>query len=403
MENERIFEKLSLVFTTNLRMAESLEYKRFLYPVLKSKIVKNKLILLYGVRGTGKTTLMLQVASELMKEGKRVFYFPLDHWVFSLSTFYDFVEFLYKKGIEYIFVDEVHKYPNWVQEIKNIYDGLDVKILASGSNPSLIIKGKYDLSRRVIDLQLPPLSYREYIEMKTGKKYIPLTLEKIVNEWDSVQRTYPYVDISEYMQYSMPFFLSTEREEYEKSVMNIVEKVVYEDLLSYNFNTTTILHAKSILGYIASNPAGEVSISSISGRIDGMSKGSVGEVLKAFESIGLIHSVPSLVHGKGLLRPNKKYYLSPPFRWFICKMSGRDSDIGSLREDFFVSHLFNRKVEYPSEKGEPDFIVDRKYVFEIGGKTKTKKQIIGKKNAFLVKDVMFSYDSIPLFLFGYLY
>lgn len=52
-----------------------------------------------------------------------------------------------------------------------------------------------------------------------------------------------------------------------------------------------------------------------------------------------------------------------------------------------------------------DVLVDHKYVFEIGGKTKTKKQIAKLDHAFVVKDdieVGFQ-KNIPLWLFGFIY
>ncbi|MCF6298114.1 MAG: hypothetical protein L3J08_09075 [Flavobacteriaceae bacterium] len=56
-----------------------------------------------------------------------------------------------------------------------------------------------------------------------------------------------------------------------------------------------------------------------------------------------------------------------------------------------------------TEKG--DFIIDRKYTFEIGGKGKSSKQIKGIKNSFIVRDDMEvgSLNIIPLYLFGLLY
>jgi hypothetical protein len=52
-----------------------------------------------------------------------------------------------------------------------------------------------------------------------------------------------------------------------------------------------------------------------------------------------------------------------------------------------------------------DFMVNDKYLFEVGGKNKTKKQIAGVQNAFIAADdIEFAQENkIPLWLFGFLY
>ncbi|WP_417359803.1 AAA family ATPase [Galbibacter sp.] len=62
----------------------------------------------------------------------------------------------YKQGGEVLLIDEVHKYPNWSRELKNIYDGIPtLKLIFSSSSALEIHHGQADLSRRVI-------SYSQY-------------------------------------------------------------------------------------------------------------------------------------------------------------------------------------------------------------------------------------------------
>ncbi len=74
-----------------------------------------------------------------------------------------------------------------------------------------------------------------------------------------------------------------------------------------------------------------------------------------------------------------------------------------MREIFFLNQLkVNHRV---SLHNKADFLVDDKYVFEIGGKSKKFKQIEGDKNAFIVSDEIETgiYNRVPLWLFGLLY
>lgn len=74
-----------------------------------------------------------------------------------------------------------------------------------------------------------------------------------------------------------------------------------------------------------------------------------------------------------------------------------------MRETFFANQLsYHHQLNY-TEKG--DFLVDEKYVFEVGGKNKTAKQIEGIPNSFVAADeIEYGFkNKIPLWLFGFLY
>jgi len=76
---------------------------------------------------------------------------------------------------------------------------------------------------------------------------------------------------------------------------------------------------------------------------------------------------------------------------------------GTLRETFFLNQLaVKHSVSYPKDG---DFMVDAKYLFEVGGKNKSGKQIVDHGNAYIASDEI-EYrtgNKIPLWLFGFLY
>ena len=76
-----------------------------------------------GARGIGKTTLLLQyIKLNHSNELEKTLYISLDSIWFSNNSLVELVDEFIKKGGKYLFIDELHKYPNWSQEIKNIYD-----------------------------------------------------------------------------------------------------------------------------------------------------------------------------------------------------------------------------------------------------------------------------------------
>ena len=63
-----------------------------------------------------------------------------------------------------MFLDEVHKYPDWSQELKNIYDDFpELNVVFTGSSLLEILNAKSDLSRRAIVYEMQGFSFREYL------------------------------------------------------------------------------------------------------------------------------------------------------------------------------------------------------------------------------------------------
>ncbi len=171
---EKLFEK----FIQKLQFV-STEFTR---SIINEINWKSRLIGIKGARGIGKTTLLLQyIKLNHSHELEKVLYISLDSIWFSNNSLVDLVENFIKKGGEYLFIDEVHKYPNWSQEIKNIYDDYpDVKIVFTGSSLLEILNARADLSRRAIIYTM-----QEYIIDKSEYQ----KLIKRINTYKTVVKT----------------------------------------------------------------------------------------------------------------------------------------------------------------------------------------------------------------------
>jgi uncharacterized protein len=103
-----------------------------------------------------------------------VLYLTADHHWFYNHSLFETAEEFYLHGGRNLFIDEVHKYPNWSRELKNMYDGFpDLNIAISASSALDIKKGEADLSRRVIMYELPGMSFREYLQLKDIAHFEP--------------------------------------------------------------------------------------------------------------------------------------------------------------------------------------------------------------------------------------
>ena len=153
-------EALFLAYTRRLEETDC-TFQRFLY----SKIDwDERLIGIKGARGVGKSTMMLQHIKLTFKDLSLAFYVSLDHIWFSDHTLSELVEYLYTHGVTHVFLDEVHRYPTWIREIKNIYDAYPrLHIVFTGSSLLEIDNAEADLSRRLRIYTLPGLSFREYL------------------------------------------------------------------------------------------------------------------------------------------------------------------------------------------------------------------------------------------------
>ena len=371
--------------------------------------IKNRLTGLIGARGVGKTTLMLQFIKEKLKSEPGVFYVSADHLYFSSHTLLAFVDMLYhNEGINLFFFDEIHKYPNWNQELKNIYDSYpNVKIVFSGSSSIDLIKGSYDLSRRAKLFKLNGLSFREYLKFTTGVSYPVITLDQIINSHKEVILN--LADVPKLKGHFKDYLLSgyypfsfEDRDSSSEKLLTIIEKTIYEDIAKfYNLKTQNLIYFKKILNFFSSIPPGEININNIAKNL-GVDFKTIENYLWILNEVGLIRFVYAPDGGsRGLSKPIKTFINNTTLLSVINESLGEPLSFGSLRELFFLQSLSNAGLAvFYSHIG--DFQVDDNY-FEIGGKNKKQKR--NHYEPYLVKDdILYAgRKELPLYLFGFLY
>lgn len=163
-----------------LRIEHQNIYERDYYTSLESGF---RIIGIIGNRGVGKTTYLFHYLNENYADSKQALYVSMDDIYFSKNSLIDLVEtFIDEYDGKVLCIDEIHRYSNWSQELKNIYDMYHkkIKIIFSGSSAVNLIQQKYDLSRRATLKIMPGFSFREYLEFKQKIKLQPLSLEEVV-------------------------------------------------------------------------------------------------------------------------------------------------------------------------------------------------------------------------------
>ena len=367
----------------------------------------DRLIGISGARGSGKTTMMLQYIKNRLPKNSEALFVSLDDIYFSETPLVYFAEEFYKQGGDYLFLDEVHKYPNWSQELKNIYDNLpSLKVVFTSSSALDIYKGSHDLSRRAVVYNLPGLSFREFIDLKYKISFDVLTLAHILeakqeNFWEILEKIKPLKLFNEYLQYGYyPFFIESGMN-YSNRLMNTINIVLESDMPAiYHIDFYSVLKMKKMLAVLSHLTPYKPNIQKLAAQ-SGTSRDSLLKYLFYLEKAGIVKWLTKDTFGINYLNKPDKLYLQNTNLMFALTQEAPNK--GNLRETFFLNQLnVKHKVAYPMSG---DFLVDGKYTFEIGGSKKSRKQIAGIEDAYVVSDdIEYRIENkIPLWLFGFLY
>lgn len=380
----------------------SVDFKRYLFSTIDWDA---QLIAISGARGCGKTVMLLQYLRSINAK-KNALYVSLDDIYFSENKLILFAEQFFKKGGEVLLLDEVHKYPNWSQEIKNIYDTLqDLQIVFTGSSALEIHKGAHDLSRRAIVYNLVGMSFREYLQLKHKIKLPAYELKDILLADNKINETIiknikPLQVFDEYLQKGYyPFFVNT-KQNYLKQLLNTVNLVIESDLPSiYNIEFSSTLKIKKLLSIISRIVPYKPNIEELARQI-GTTRDTLLKYLYYLEKAQIIKWLGRDAMGINYLnKPEKLYLNNTNINYALTDLPNK----GNIRETFFLNQISAK--HFVSYSSQADFFVDGKYTFEIGGKNKSKKQILNLADSYIVADdIEYSFENkIPLWLFGFLY
>ena len=380
-------------------------FKRYLW----NKIDWNsRLIAITGARGVGKTTLLLQYIKEnLAKNPDEVIYVSLDDLYFSKTTIVDFTDEFVKRGGKYLFLDEVHKYLNWSQEIKNIYDYFNqLKIVITGSSALDIFKGKADLSRRAVMYKMHGLSFREFIALKYKHLFPVLDLDQIVSSpsiyiTEILTKIKPVKLFEEYLRTGYyPFFLEDEQN-FHIRLKQTVNHVLDNDLPSVEkIDFASVHNLRKLLSILTEIVPYKPNILKLSKQV-GVSRETLIKYLYLLSRADLLMLLQTDTLGISKLNKPEKIYLNNPNLAYA--ITDTHVNKGTLRETFFYNQLNEGNHLLYSSKG--DFLINNRYVFEVGGKNKTRQQIQDIHNAYIAADnIEYAQgNKIPLWLFGFLY
>jgi uncharacterized protein len=366
-----------------------------------------RLIGIKGARGTGKTTMLLQYLRENFDAQRQAIYLSLDHLFFASHTLFETIEHFRTQGFTHFFLDEVHKYPDWSREIKQLYDLFsDIHLVFTGSSIIEFNKLDVDLSRRALIYELRGLSYREYLAVKGIADLPVFTLENLLENHVKIaleigQKIRPNQHFQAYLRVGYyPYFLENSII-YHQRLAQTVNLVIETDLqFLEKIETKHIRKIFQLLAIIASSVPFKPNIQKLAERIV-LDRNTLLKYLYFLEKSAILRFLGHPAKGISLLQKPEKIYLENTNLAFA--IAPTNVDIGNLRETFFLNQISHAHSIFYPEKG--DFWVAEKWTFEIGGRGKTATQIKHIEQSFIAADdiEMGIGNQIPLWLFGFLY
>lgn len=365
------------------------------------------LIGIKGQRGVGKTTLLLQRIKETNPSGDISFYASLDNLWFADHNLIDLAEQLIREGVTNLYIDEVHRLPMWEQQVKNLYDMYpELHIVFTSSSLLVVDHSIGDLSRRASMYNLPGLSFREFLMFEGERQFQQLELTDILFSHETIAPSISAgIDVLSYFRRYMakgyyPFYRSMRTDDFYSRLEQTISTVVDADIpaVENRIDYETLIKAKRLISIIAGSQPYQPNMSTLAGLM-GTTRNQLLKLFDLLDRAGIIRQVfASAGTPKSLGKPQKVLLNNSTL---MCALDS--PKIGAERECTFASFLsVNHRVGFAKDG---DFIVDNRYLFEIGGKGKGFAQIRDIPDSFVAADdIEFGLgNKIPLWLFGFLY
>jgi len=396
----KMIEQL-LLLSNQIRSQRQPSYKRFLFEQID---FSQRLIGIIGSRGAGKTTILLQYLKSLGET--HALYVIADHPLLGQFSLFEIADAFQKVGGNLLIIDEIHKVKNFETDLKLIYDSFfDLKVIFTGSSAVAINNAKADLSRRAIVYKLPVLSFREFLEIETGHTFASLSLKEIISHHQArtseiVSQIKPLSYFPDYLKFGAYPFYKEAKDTYLPRLLTASMQVIETDIPAiYPIDHDKINALKKLVIMLCKSEPYDINISKLCGAV-GLNNKTLYKYLGILQAAGIIRILGAKSSGVSIISKPEKLYLDNTNLFSIFCNTPKT---GTIRETFFASALsYSHSINYP--KGA-DFIVDDHYTFEVGGKSKTRKQIKGTSNAFIVSDdiEIGALNRLPLWLFGFLY
>jgi hypothetical protein len=355
-----------------------------------------------GFRGVGKTTFLLNFIRDQYGDSRDCLYVNLNDFYFSKRRIFSFADEFYKRGGKVLVLDQIHKYPDWSNELRQCYDELPGLQLVFSSSPVLrIFEGNDNLRGIAKIYHLEGLSFREFLNYRSGSNFGKLSLTDILISHkaivpDIIRDVRPLAYFPEYLKSGYyPYFIRN-HEFYSESLLRHVNLALEIDVTYLNqIELKYLPKLRKLLQLIGAQMPFSPNVSKISAEIE-TSRTTVLNYLNYLKDARLIDLLFENVNNGQLQKPEVVYLHNTNLLHIIAPDNINNRN---LRTTFFYNQVGYQNSVKSSKS--LDFRVNNQFEFVIGGKyTQTEGE-----NCFAAADMieMGEGNVVPLWLFGFLY
>ena len=380
----------------------------------------DRLIAIKGGRGVGKTDFMLTRIREIEtewanqpepekkgrkkvkspKEIRPCLYVSMNDFYFTRNSLFELAGIFVKQGGQYLFLDQLFKYPNWSRELKHCYSkyrNLHIIFCATPVMPT--DEDNTDIKNIVVTYNLRGFSFREYLNLQTGLRLPSYTLEEILQRHASIsreicERVQPLKYFNAYLHHGYyPSY--RESKSFESELLKVMNSQLEVDVLMIKQIDVACLHKLRKLLYILMQDAPcALNVSNISDEIE-LSRATTMNYIKYLKDSRLINLLyPE--HKNFPMKPTKVYMHNPNVALmnFTREISKMD-----LYETYFYTAIHGSHKVNATDRSAM-FIVDNKYYFDVKEKVSVRDAI----RPTAVAELEFGRgNQMPLWLLGFLY
>jgi predicted AAA+ superfamily ATPase len=338
--------------------------------------------------------------------GERSIYLSLDNLYFTTHTLRDTVNTLLLRRFDTFYLDEVHKYPDWSREVKNLYDDEpEIRIILTGSSIIELDKQDVDLSRRIVLYDLSGFSFREYLHFEGVLRQDPIPLEDLFERHEGISLALDQELLLQphWVAYLRQGYYPYYRENpslYLERVRRSALTTLHTDIPSAEGARIRNLRGmEKLLQVIAESVPFKPNVSKLAERI-GINRATLERYLYYLAQAKLITALENAGKGISTLPKPDKIYLENPN--LLYALSQREPEIGNIRETAFASQVLPDYTLTLPKQG--DFLIDGTWTVEVGGPSKDFRQIKGLSAGYIAADELRIGvgKKIPLWLFGFL-
>ncbi|MCM1452711.1 MAG: AAA family ATPase [Clostridium sp.] len=370
---------------------------RKFYRYMYSRILwQDRMIGLVGPRGVGKSTMVKQHMLQQADKDKWL-YVSADHSYFNNNSILEAAKQWIMEGGRHLIIDEIHKYPGWSRELKQIYDSMpSLQIIFTGSSVLDIHQGAADLSRRALIFSMQGMSFREYLSMFHGIDFPVYSLGDILNH--KVEAPIDFHPLPLFRNYLRNgYYPFSDQPGYDIRLQQVMNQTIEVDIPQYaGMNVSTSRKLRRLLSVLSQLSPCKPNITNLSVELN-VSKNDLPNYLAYLEMAGMIGQLRDETGGlRGLGKVEKVYIDNTNLMYAL---EGDNANIGNTRETFFYNQMRVNNDIVSSKT--TDFRIGEN-IFEVGGAKKGKKQLEGNPKGIVVRDdIEWGHGQfVPLWQFG---